>query len=97
MVRFWAIFSTTFCSELVKTITAPYLIFVVICVEQCGVVWCDLEFSQNYNSTALHFCSHICGAVYKMHFEVNIFFKFLAFLPSLKLIFFFLSSFKLLS
>ena len=50
-------------------------------VVQCGtlllVVWlflrshvrCGLKFSQNHNRTAPHFCSHICGAVYKMWFE----------------------------
>ena len=70
--------------SLAKTITAPHLIFVVTCavlyrVVWCGVVWCGLEFSQNHNHTAPHFCGHMCDTMYKMWFEVSIFFKFWAF------------------
>ena len=57
--------------SLAKTITAPHFIFAVTCV-----VWCGLEFSQNYNHTAIYFYNHMCGAVYKMRFEVSIFFEF---------------------
>ena len=57
--------------SLAKTITAPHFIFAVTCV-----VWCGLEFSHNYNHTAIYFYNHMCGAVYKMRFEVSIFFKF---------------------
>ena len=55
-----------------------------------SVLWCSLEFSQNYNRTTLHFCGHMCSTVYKMQFErfeVDIFFKFWVFLPNSKLIF----------
>ena len=45
-----------------KTITAPHFIFAVTCAMR-------FKFSQNHNRTAFHFCSHICGAVYKMRFE----------------------------
>ena len=44
------------------------------------VVWCGLEFNQNHKHTASHFCGHMCGAIYKMRFEVGILFKFWAFL-----------------
>ena len=44
------------------------------------MVLCGLKFSQNHNRTALHFCSNMYGAIYKMRFEVGIFFKFWAFL-----------------
>ena len=27
---------------------------------RCGVVWYGLEFSQNHNRTAPHFCDHMC-------------------------------------
>ena len=60
-----------FVVQLAKIITASCHIFVVTCA-----AWCDLEFSQNHNHTAPHFCGHIYSAVYKMHFEVSIFFKF---------------------
>ena len=53
----------------------------------CGVVQCGLKFSQNHNCTISHFCDYICGAVYKMRFEVGIFFKFWAFSTRPKLIF----------
>ena len=46
---------------LAKTITAPHLIFAVTYAVRCG-----LEFSQNHNHNAPHFCNHMCGAVYKM-------------------------------
>ena len=42
-------------------------------------VWCGLEFSQNHNRIASHFCGYMCDTMYKMRFEVNIFFKFWAF------------------
>ena len=59
------------------------------------VVW----FSQNYNCIASHFCGHMCSAVYKMWFEVGLFFKFWAFPTRSKTNFFlcFLLGFKLLS
>ena len=59
---------------LTKTITTPYLIFAIACA-----VWCGLKFSQNHNYTAPHFCGYMCDTMYKMQFEVNIFFKFWAF------------------
>ena len=65
--------------SLTKIITALHLIFAVTCA-----VWCGLEFSQNYNRTALHFCDHMCDTMYKMRFEVSIFFKFWAFLTQSK-------------
>ena len=45
----------------------------------CGAVWCGLEFNQNHNRTAPHFYGHMCDTMYKMRFEVGIFFKFWAF------------------
>ena len=59
---------------LTKIIIAPHLVFAVICA-----VWCGLEFSQNHNRIALHFCSYMCDTMYKMRFEVSIFFKFWVF------------------
>ena len=59
---------------LTKTITVLYLIFTVTCAVRYG-----LEFSENHNRTAPHFCSHMCDVTYKMRFEryeVSIFFKF---------------------
>ena len=66
---------------------------------QCNAMQCGLEFSQNHNCTAPHFCGHMCDTTYKMRFEVNIFFKFWTFPTQLKtnFSFFFGSSFKLLS
>ena len=83
-----------------KTITAPHLI--LRSHIQCGVMRCGLKFNQNHNRTAPHFCSHICGAVYKMRFElfeISIFFKFWAFSTKSKTNFSlcFGPSFKLLS
>ena len=67
-----------------------------------------LEFSQNHNHTAPHFCNHVCDSMYKIRFErleVSIFFKFwvfptqskikfsLCFGPSFKLLSFFRGSF----
>ena len=46
---------------------------------RCGAMWCGLEFRQNHNRTAPHFCDHMCDTIYKMQFEVNIYFKFWAF------------------
>ena len=63
-----------FGSFLAKTITAPYLIFAVTCAVRCG-----LEFSQNHNCTAPHFCGYMCDTMYKMRFEVSIFFQILGF------------------
>ena len=37
---------------------------------RCGAVWCGLEFSQNHDRTAPHFCGHMCDTMYKMRFEV---------------------------
>ena len=51
------------------------------------MVQCGLKFSQNHNCTISHFCDYICGAVYKMRFEVGIFFKFWVFSTRPKLIF----------
>ena len=68
-----------FGSFLAKTITAPYLIFAVTCAVRCG-----LEFSQNHNCTAPHFCGYMCDTMYKMWFEVSIFFKFWVFLTQPK-------------
>ena len=87
------IFSTMQCG-LAKTITVPHLIFAVT-----YVVRCDLEFSQNHNRTAPHFCGHMCDVVYKMRFEINIFFKFWVFpsKPKTNFCFCFGPSFKLLS
>ena len=61
-----------------------------------------LEFSQNYNYKAPHFCSHMCGAMYKMQFErfkVDIFFNFWVFptQPKTNFSLYFGQSFKLLS
>ena len=64
---------------LTKTIIVLQLIFAIACAVRCGVVWCDLKFSQNHNRTAAHFCGYMCDTMYKMRFEVNIFFKFWAF------------------
>ena len=50
--------------NLSKVIIAAYLIFVVT-----YTVRCSLEFSQNNNCIALHFCSHMYGTMYKMRFE----------------------------
>ena len=83
--------------DLAKIITAPLLIFAVICAMPYG-----LEFSQNYNCIAFHFCIHMCSVMYKMLFEPfedGIFFKFWAFStqPQTNLCLYFGSSFKLLS
>ena len=54
-------------------------------------MWCGLEFSQNYNHTVPHFCSHMCSVVYMIwfkQFEVGIFFKFRVFYAQLKTNFF---------
>ena len=84
---------------LAKTITAPHLVFAVTCAVRCNAVWCGLEFSQNHNHTASHFCDHMCDTMYKMRFEVGIFFKFWDFPTQPKTNFspFFGPSFKLLS
>ena len=66
-------YHTLWC-DLVKIITESHLIFVVICA-----VWCGLEFNQNHNRTAPHFYGHMCNTIYKIRFEVGIFFKFWAF------------------
>ena len=50
--------------NLSKVIIAAYLIFVVT-----YTVRCSLEFSQNNNCIAPHFCSHMYGTMYKMRFE----------------------------
>ena len=73
---------------------APHLIFMVTCV-----VWCGLEFSQNHNCTTPHFCSYMCSVVYKLRFEVSIFFEFWAFpaQPKTNFSLYFGPSFKLLS
>ena len=71
VVRFWVIFSFTL-----------HLIFVVT-----YAVWYNLEFSQNNNRTVPHFCSYMCGAVYKIQFEAGIFSNFGLFLLNPKLIF----------
>ena len=42
-------------------------------------MWCGLEFNQNHNHIAPHFYGHMCDTMYKMQFEVGIFFKFWAF------------------
>ena len=60
--------------SLAKIITVQHLVFAVTCA-----VWCGLEFNQNHNRTAPHFYDHMCDTVYRMQFEVGIFFKFLAF------------------
>ena len=39
-------------------------------------MWCGLEFSQNHNRTTPYFCGHMCDAMYKIRFEISIFFKF---------------------
>jgi len=39
-------------------------------------VQCGLEFSPNHNCIAPHFCDHMCGTMYKIQFEADIFFKF---------------------
>ena len=57
--------------SLTKTITASHLVFALTCAVQCG-----LEFSQNHNRIAPHFCSYMCDTMYKMRFKVGIFFKF---------------------
>ena len=66
---------------------------------RCSAVWSGLEFSQNHNCTIPHFCSLMCDTMYKMLFEVSIFFKFWAFLtqPKTNFSLFFGPSFKLLS
>ena len=49
----------------------------------------SLEFTQNHNHTAFYFCDHICGVVYKMQFEICVYFSnFRLFLFSPKLFFF---------
>ena len=45
----------------------------------CGAVWCGLEFNQNHNRIALHFYGHMCDTMYKMRFEVGLFFQILGF------------------
>ena len=87
---------------LAKIITALHLTFTVTCTVQCDAMQCDLEFSQNHNHIAPHFCDHMCGTMYKMWFEqieVGIFFKFWAFSIQLKTNFYlyFEPSFKILS
>ena len=86
---------------LAKIITAPQLILVVTCAVRCGAVqvWCGLEFSQNHDRTAPHFCGHMCDTMYKIRFVVSIFFKLWDFLtqPKTNFSLFFGSSFKLLS
>ena len=69
---------------LAKIITAPHLIFAVTCL-----VWCCLEFSQNYNHIALHFYDHMYGAVrfIRCGLKLIYFSNFGFFLPILKLIF----------
>ena len=60
--------------HLAKIITVPHLVFVVTCA-----VRYSLEFCQNHNRTAPHFCGHMCDTMYKMRFKVGIFFKFWVF------------------
>ena len=55
---------------------------------RCGVVWFGLEFSQNHNRTAPHFCDYMRGAAYKMRLEAGIFFKFWIFPTQPKIDFF---------
>ena len=57
---------------LTKTITTPHLIFAVACAVRCNVVWFRVF-------AAPHFCGHMCGAMYKIQFEVGMFFKFWVF------------------
>ena len=47
-------------------------------------MWCGLEFNQNHNRTTPHFRGYMCDTIYKMRFEVGIFFKFWAFPTHLK-------------
>ena len=79
---------------LTKTITTLHLIFAITCA-----VWCGLEFSQNHNRTAPYFCGHICGTMYMIRFEINIFFKFWTFptQPKTNFSLFFGPNFELLS
>ena len=45
----------------------------------CPVRWCGavrFRVSENYNCIAPYFCGHLCGMVYKMWFEIDIFFRF---------------------
>ena len=80
--------------NLVKTIITHHFIFAVTCA-----MLCNLEFSQNYHCTLPHFCGHMCSVVYKMWFEVGIFFKFWVFPAQSKTNFslYFEPNFKLLS
>ena len=63
---------------------------------------CGLEFSQNYNYKAPHFCGHMCNMVYKMQFEqfeIDIFSNFWVFptKPKTNFSLCFEPSFKLMS
>ena len=58
-------YSAVLCG-LAKTIIALHFSFTVTCVVRCG-----LEFSQNHNCTAPHFCGHMCSEVYKIRFQVK--------------------------